>query len=90
MSQAFAQVTGNGSSALETVQSRHCSMISQSQVIQVYLPLQYLSFSFCDVKRYVKNERDKMAVEADPDQIYTKKKENKSHEQLSFGRISQC
>ena len=86
-------MTENGSSARETVQSRHCSMISQSQVIQVYLPLRYLSFSFCGVKRYlyVKNERDKMAVEPDPDQIYTlkRKKENESHEQLSFGRISQ-
>ena len=34
----------------------------------------------------MKNERDKMAVEPDPDQIYTKKKkENESNEQLSFG-----
>ena len=26
------------------------------------------------MKRYVKNERDKMAVEPDPDQVYTKRK----------------
>ena len=59
-------------------------MISQSQVIQVYLPLRYLSFSFCDVKRYVKNERDKIAVEPDPDQIYTPKRKKRMNLMSSF------
>ena len=61
-------------------------MISQSQVIQVYLPLRYLPFSFCGVKRYVyvQNERDKMAVEPDPDQIYTLKRKKRMNLMSSF------
>ena len=43
--------------------------ISHGDVIQVYLHSRYLSFSFCSVEQYVKNEQDKTVVDLDPDCI---------------------
>ena len=76
MSWGFAERTQNGSSARETLQSCHCLMISISQdhVIEVYLHSRYLSFSFCNVEQYVKNERDKTVVDLDPDKFVFKEK----------------
>ena len=76
MSRGFAQKTENGSSARETVQSRHCLMlsISQGDVIQVYLHSRYFSFSICSVEQYVKNERDKTVVDLDRDEFVPKEK----------------
>ena len=74
MSRGFAYRTENGSSARETVQSRHFLMlsISQGHVIQVYLHSRYLSFSFCSVEQYVKNKRDKTVVDLEPDEFVPK------------------
>ena len=66
----------NGNSPRETVKSCHCLMISISQghFIQVYLHSIYLSFSFCTVEQYVKNEREKTEVDLNLDEIWTQRK----------------
>ena len=48
--------------------------ISQGHVIQVYLHSRYLSFSFCSVEQYVKNEWNKMVLDLDPDEFVPKEK----------------
>ena len=47
--------------------------ISQDRVIQVYMQSRYLSFSFCSVEQYAKNERDKTVVDLNPDEICTER-----------------
>ena len=48
--------------------------ISQGHVIQVYSLSRYLSFSFCSVEQYMKNEPVKTVVDLDPDEFVPKEK----------------
>lgn len=92
MSWGFAERTKNESFTCKMVRTWHFTTWLKVRIhksIEVFIIFIYLRtffFTHCSVEEYTKSRRDKMVVDHNPDEIYSKRKKEKyqSHKRGSF------